>query len=164
MKLILLSFGKASILLKLKNKKNESLPLHSALLWTNDIRLVQCRYSCCVYLFHLETLFYLIIAWFCICKNYIWTDWMKQRVEKLIELWLENEGKRTLFCLVVEFIFPHFSFVSFLCLSELVTVLESIYCTEHEFLCPFLFLSRDFGRYFSKYDNCLELMAPRRLL
>lgn len=25
-----------------------------------------------------------------------------------------------------------------------------IYCTQHEFLWPFLFLSRDFGRYFSK--------------
>lgn len=39
-----------------------------------------------------------------------------------------------------------------------------IYCTQHEFLWPFLFLSRDFGLYFSKYDSCFELMAPRRLL
>lgn len=42
-------------------------------------------------------------------------------------------------------------------------VLE-IYCTEHEFLWPFLCFSRALGLYFSKKDSCLALMAPRRLL
>lgn len=42
-------------------------------------------------------------------------------------------------------------------------VLE-IYCTEHEFLWPFLCFSLAFGLYFSKKDSCLALMAPRRLL
>lgn len=43
-------------------------------------------------------------------------------------------------------------------------VIVNIYCTQHEFLWPFRCFSRDFGRYFSKNDSCLALMAPRRLL
>lgn len=39
-----------------------------------------------------------------------------------------------------------------------------VYCTQHEFLWPLRCLSRDLGRYFSRNDNCLAFMAPRRLL
>lgn len=67
------------------------------------------------------------------------------------------------FSIRLHFFFCFWKNEHFLSGGNIHMVLE-IYCTEHEFLWPFLCFSLAFGLYFSKKDSCLALMAPRRLL